>query len=82
MPTPVVALNRAVAVAEVAGPQAGLAAIDELELTGYYLYHSARAEMLGRLGRRDEAIVEFDAALGSTANSAEREFLERRKAAV
>lgn len=82
MPTPVVALNRAVAVAEVAGPQAGLAAIDELQLTGYYLYHSARAELLSRLGRRDEAIVEFDAALGSTANSAEREFLERRKAAV
>ncbi len=84
MPTAVVALNRAVAVAELAGPQAGLDAIDELEqsLADYHLYHAARADLLVRLGRRDEAVAEFDAALGGTANAAEREFLERRRAAV
>ncbi|HET7013223.1 MAG TPA: RNA polymerase sigma factor [Streptosporangiaceae bacterium] len=81
-PTPVVALNRAVAVAELAGPQAGLDAIDELELDGYHLYHAARADLLVRLGRREEAVAEYDAALGGTANAAEREFLRRRKEAV
>ena len=81
-PTPVVALNRAVAVAELTGPQAGLDAIEELELTGYHLYHAARADLLVRLGRREEAVAEYDAALGGTANAAEREFLRRRKEAV
>jgi len=81
-PTPVVALNRAVAVAELTGPQAGLDAIEELELTGYHLYHAARADLLVRLGRRGEAMAEYDAALGGTANAAEREFLRRRKEAV
>jgi RNA polymerase sigma-70 factor (ECF subfamily) len=81
-PTPVVALNRAVALAEVAGTQAGLDAVDQLELDGYHLYHAARADLLSRLGRREEAIAEYETALGSTANSAERDFLERRKAAV
>ncbi len=81
-PTPVVALNRAVAVAELAGPQAGLDAIDELELAGYHLYHAARADLLVRLGRREEAVAEYDAALAARGNAAEREFLEQRKAAV
>jgi RNA polymerase sigma-70 factor, ECF subfamily len=81
-PTPVVALNRAVAVAELTGPQAGLDAIEELELSGYHLYHAARADLLVRLGRREEAVAEYDAALGGTANAAEREFLRRRKEAV
>ena len=81
-PTPVVALNRAVAVAELTGPQAGLDAIDELELSGYHLYHAARADLLARLGRRDEAVTEYDAALDAAANAAEREFLKRRKAAL
>jgi RNA polymerase sigma-70 factor, ECF subfamily len=82
MPTAVVALNRAVAVAELAGPQAGLDAVDELELSGYHLYHAARADLLVRLGRRQEALAEYDAALGGTANAAERDFLSRRKEAV
>jgi RNA polymerase sigma-70 factor (ECF subfamily) len=81
-PTPVVALNRAVAVAEVSGPQAALAAIDELDLTGYHLYHAARADLLTRLGRRDEAVAEYDSALCNTANAAEREFLEQRRLAL
>jgi RNA polymerase sigma-70 factor (ECF subfamily) len=85
-PTAVVALNRAVVVAELAGPQAGLDAIEELklelELSGYHPYHAARADLLVRLGRREEAVAEYDAALGATANAAEREFLMRRKEAV
>jgi RNA polymerase sigma-70 factor (ECF subfamily) len=82
MPTPVVALNRTVAVAEVAGPQAGLDAIDELGpgLAGYHLFHAARADLLVRLGRRPEAVAEYEAALAAAANAAEREFLEQRKA--
>jgi RNA polymerase sigma-70 factor (ECF subfamily) len=79
-PTPVVALNRAVAVAEVSGPQVALAAIDELDLAGYHLYHAARADLLTRLGRHGEAVAEYDSALRSTANAAEREFLEQRRA--
>jgi RNA polymerase sigma-70 factor, ECF subfamily len=78
-PTPVVALNRAVALAEVAGAEVGLAATDGLDLGSYYLYHSARADLLRRLGRRAEAVAAYDAALARTANPAEREFLGRRK---
>ena len=81
-PTAVVALNRAVVVAELAGPQAGLDAIDALELSGYHLFHAARADLLVRLGRREEAVAEYDAALGGTGNAAEREFLKSRKEAV
>ena len=65
--------------AEVTGPQAGLDAIDDLELGGYHLYHAARADLLGRLGRCDEAVAEYDAALRNTANAAEREFLTRAR---
>jgi RNA polymerase sigma-70 factor, ECF subfamily len=78
-PTPVVALNRAVALAEVAGAEAGLAATDGLDLGSYYPYHSARADLLRRLGRTAEAVAAYDAALARTANPVEREFLERRK---
>jgi RNA polymerase sigma-70 factor (ECF subfamily) len=78
-PTAVVALNRAVAVAEVDGPQAGLALADELDLRGYHLFHAIRADLLGRLGRTAEAASEYDAAAAQTANDAEREFLLRRR---
>ncbi len=82
-PTQVVALNRAVALAEVQGARAGLAAVDELDLDGYHLYHAARADLLTRLGRHEAAVREYDAALAATANPAERRFLaERRRAAA
>jgi RNA polymerase sigma-70 factor, ECF subfamily len=81
-PTPVVALNRAVALAEIDGTEAGLAAIDDLMLTGYHPYHAARADLLARLGRHEAAAAEYDAALACTANAAERKFLAARKLAV
>jgi RNA polymerase sigma-70 factor, ECF subfamily len=78
-PTQVVALNRAVALAEVDGPRAGLAVIDELDLIGYHPYHAARADLLVRLGQPAAAVPEYEAALAATANTAERRFLEQRK---
>jgi len=77
---PVVALNRAVAVAMAHGPQTGLALIDELagELDGYHLLHSARADLLRRLGRRAEASAAYRRALELAAIPAERAFIERR----
>ena len=78
-PTPVVALNRAVAVAEVRGPAAGLAVLDTLDLGGYHLFHAARADLLRRLGRSHEAAQAYDAALALAANAAERRFLEGRR---
>src|SRR5207244_13227615 len=62
--SPVVERNRAVAIAETAGPQAGLEAIDGLELEGYPSLHSARADFLRRLGRADAAPIEYRQALG------------------
>jgi RNA polymerase sigma-70 factor (ECF subfamily) len=79
VPTPVVALNRAVALAEVEGPQAGLDAVDRLELGSYHPYHVARADLLRRLGRTSDAVLAYDAALALTNNPAEREFLDRRR---
>jgi RNA polymerase sigma-70 factor (ECF subfamily) len=73
-----VALNRAVAVAEVEGPEAALALVDELDLDGYRLFHSIRADLLRRMGRADEASAAYEAAIALTGNLAEREFLERR----
>ncbi len=81
-PTPVVALNRAVALAEVAGPQAGLAAVDGLDLGSYYPFHATRADLLRRLGRGAEAARAYDAARALTANPAERDFLDRRRRAL
>jgi RNA polymerase sigma-70 factor (ECF subfamily) len=81
-PTPVVALNRAVAVAEVHGPALALAAIDELDLDQYHLFHAARADLLVRLDRRDDAAAAYDRALELVANAEERRFLERRRAAL
>jgi RNA polymerase sigma-70 factor (ECF subfamily) len=78
-PTPIVALNRAVAVAEVDGPTAALALVDALDLGNYYLFHSIRADLLRRLGRRGEAELAYDAAITLTENAAERDFLERRR---
>ena len=80
-PSPVVSLNRAVAVAMSDGPDAGLALMtDELagELDGYHLYHAARADLLRRLGRREEASAAYLRALELTTNPFERTFLERR----
>jgi RNA polymerase sigma-70 factor (ECF subfamily) len=81
-PTPVVALNRAVAVAEVHGPAVALALVDALALDGYHLFHATRADLLRRLGRRPEAAGAYRAAAGCTANLTERAFLERRLAEV
>lgn len=78
-PTPVVALNRCVAVAELSGPAAALALVDQLGLDGYYLYHATRADLLRRLGRPAEAGVAYGEAIARTANSAERDFLQRQR---
>jgi RNA polymerase sigma-70 factor, ECF subfamily len=78
--SPVVELNRAVAIAETAGPQAGLEAIDGLELDGYPYLHSARADFLRRLGRAEEAQVEYEQALELAHNEPDRRFLTRRLA--
>lgn len=77
-PTPVVALNRAVAVAEVRGPEVALGEVDRLALEGYYLYHAVRAELLTRVGRTDEAAQAYRSAIARADNLAEREFLERQ----
>ena len=76
--SPVVELNRAVAVAEAAGPEAGLALVDALDLDGYRYFHSTRADLLRRLGRADAARVEYERALLLTEGDPERRFLERR----
>jgi RNA polymerase sigma-70 factor (ECF subfamily) len=85
----VVALNRAVAVAEVEGPAAALALVDGLGataaqgtgsgLTGYHVFHAIRADLLRRLGRDAEAVAAYDAALACTGNAAERDFLRYRR---
>jgi RNA polymerase sigma-70 factor (ECF subfamily) len=77
-PTPVVALNRAVAVAEVKGPAAALAQVDALDLASYHPFHSTRADLLGRLGRHAEAADAYDRAHDLAANVAERTFLADR----
>ena len=78
-PSPVVALNRAVAVAEVDGPEPALALVDRLDLDGYRLYHAIRADLLRRVGRRAEASLAYGAAIALTENEAERDFLEGRR---
>lgn len=80
-PTPVAALNRAIAVRERDGPAAMLAALDALAepLDGYYLLHSARGDALDRLGRRDEARAAFEWAMTLTTNAAELELLRSRR---
>ncbi|MDQ6830440.1 MAG: RNA polymerase sigma factor [Gemmatimonadota bacterium] len=78
-PTPIVALNRAVAVAEVEGPHVALALIDDLELDGYYLFHAIRADLLARLGRITDAMVAYDVAIVKTDNSTERALLKEKR---
>jgi RNA polymerase sigma-70 factor, ECF subfamily len=78
-PSPIVALNRAVAVAELDGPNVALSLIDGLPLTGYHAWHAARADLLRRLGRSVEAREAYDAALAATQNSAERAYLRRKR---
>ena len=77
-PTPVVALNRAVAVAAVDGPEIALALIEGLELQNYHIFHATRAEFLFRLGRFGDAADAFDTAIALTDNDTERKFLELR----
>ena len=79
-PTPIVSLNRAVAVAMVDGPQAGLALIDALagDLDGYHLFHAARADLLRRIGSSAEAAKSYGRALALVTNESERRFLARR----
>ena len=79
-PTPIVALNRAVAVAEVHGPALALAAIEELDLPGYHLLPATRADLLARLGRDAEAVAAYDEAIALATNDTERAFLETRRA--
>ncbi|KXX61492.1 RNA polymerase sigma factor [Rhodococcus sp. LB1] len=78
-PSPVVALNRAVAVAEVRGPEQGLALVDQLDVGKYHLYHAVRADLLRRLGRPDEAARAYETARDRTENAAEREFLREQR---
>ena len=78
-PSPIVALNRAVAVAELDGPEVALSLVDRLPLTGYHAWHVTRADLLRRVGRTAEAKEAYDAALGATQNSAERAYLSRKR---
>jgi RNA polymerase sigma-70 factor (ECF subfamily) len=75
-PTPVVALNRAVAIGEVEGAAAALALVDELDLDRYYAFHATRADLLQRLGRAGEATVAFERAAALAPTHAQREFFQ------
>jgi RNA polymerase sigma-70 factor (ECF subfamily) len=80
-PAPIVALNRAIALAELDGPEVALAAVDRLErdLTGYHAYHAARADLLRRLGRSRESRAAYDRAIDLAGNTAETAYLIRRR---
>ena len=80
--SPVVALNRAVAVAEVQGPDAALALLDGLDLDAYHMFHAIRADLLRRVGRKDEAALAYEAAIVRTHNTRERDFLQRSRQAL
>ncbi|KQZ68863.1 RNA polymerase sigma factor [Nocardioides sp. Root151] len=77
--SPIVALNRAVAVAELDGPSVGLALVDRLPLEGYHAWHATRADLLRRLGRTVEAKEAYDVAMTATQNSAEIAYLGRKR---
>jgi RNA polymerase sigma-70 factor (ECF subfamily) len=81
-PSPVVALNRAVAVAEVDGPEAALGLVDGLDLGDYHLYHAIRADLLRRLGRDAEAARAYDQAIARGGNAVELDFLRRTREAL
>jgi RNA polymerase sigma-70 factor (ECF subfamily) len=76
-PSPIVALNRAVAVAEVDGPEVGLALVNDLELDEYYVFHAIRADFLRRLRRNGEAARAYETAIALTDNGAEQAFLQQ-----
>jgi RNA polymerase sigma-70 factor, ECF subfamily len=78
-PTPIVALNRAIAVAELDGPDEALALVEQLDLDNYYLYHAARADLLQRLGRSAESAAAYDRATALTTNAVEQDHLRRRR---
>jgi RNA polymerase sigma-70 factor (ECF subfamily) len=80
-PSPVVALNRAIAVAELDGPDVGLAIVDRLaaELSGYHAYHATRADLLRRLGRSQDSRAAYDRAIELAGNTAETAHLSRRR---
>ena len=78
-PSPVVQLNRAVAVAEVHGPASALTLVDSLDLPGYQQFHVVRADLLRRLGDTEAALAEYRLALDLTSNDAERRFLTERR---
>jgi RNA polymerase sigma-70 factor (ECF subfamily) len=80
--SPVIALNRAVAVAEVEGPGAGLALLDALDLGDHHLFHAIRADLLRRVGRTAEAAMAYAAAIARTDNLRERDFLQRSRDAL
>jgi RNA polymerase sigma factor (sigma-70 family) len=82
LPTPVVALNRAVAVAEVHGPALALASIESVDLPGYHLLPATRADLLARLGRTAEARAAYDEAIALATNDTERTFLQTRRSRV
>ena len=81
-PNAVVALNRAVAVAELDGPEPALAIVDTLDLDTYYLFHATRGELLGRLERYEDAGRAYEKALELTSNTAERALLERKRSSL
>ncbi len=79
VPTPIVALNRAVAVAEVHGPAEALAALAEIDIPGYHRLPATRAELLARLGRVTASRAAYDEAIALATNDTERTHLERRR---
>ena len=81
-PTPVVALNRAVALAEVRGAAAALDAVDGLDFPEYYLFHAVRADLLSRVGRNEDARAAYDRAVALTSNAVEQTFLTRARNAL
>jgi RNA polymerase sigma-70 factor (ECF subfamily) len=80
-PSPIIVLNRAIAVAELDGPEVALAIIDRLEdkLADYHAYHATRAELLRRLGRSQKARMAYDKAIDLAGNTAETAYLTRRR---
>jgi RNA polymerase sigma-70 factor, ECF subfamily len=80
-PSPIIALNRAVAVAELDGPEVALATVDRLEheLAGYHAYHATRADLLRRLGRSQQSRAAYDKAIELAGNTAEIAYLSRRR---
>jgi RNA polymerase sigma-70 factor (ECF subfamily) len=80
-PSPIVALNRAIAVAELDGPEVALAVVDRLEqwLAGYHAYHATRADLLRRLGRGRDSRAAYDKAIDLAGNTAETAYLTRRR---